>query len=339
MFFSVTQEYQLWCARIDGEFYIFVDTPGFDDPKTTNEEVFRNIVDCVEAIKDYAIFTGILYVHKLDSIYSAGQSVFIDWLQALCGSQYLQRVTFVTTKWDEIAPIVLEDKLAQLEEWTEKWSVFLKRGALMYHHGKKYDTNGIDLGIILAAKADGQERRRQARSMISRHYKGKQSIYPLLVLELKRGTNIEDTAAGQSLGIQRPVGESTPQISRPNWFGMFVDLLLWPLKRLQAFVSELTKYLPHIASRQRIGRKGMEIIITMPLGAEIALGWGGKGLYVDSPPDDLDGEDGDFEVADEWDGNGEDLFAGFGDTPDERLFAEAFRQAMDERGSGRCLVM
>ncbi|KAL6900146.1 hypothetical protein GGI43DRAFT_384317 [Trichoderma evansii] len=202
---SVTREYQLGRARIDGQFYIFVDTPGFDDTRTTSEEVFRNIVSCIETVREHSIFTGILYVHELNSIYSTGHAVFISWLEAFCGTQYLKYVTFVKTKLDEFNPRHLEKKLAMLDEW------------MQYAHG------GHDLDIILDEEADKDERRNQAIMMMTRCYKWKPSLYPWIVVELKQGTQVEDTAAGRVLGLRPPTYARSPE-SGPDWFQMLIDI-------------------------------------------------------------------------------------------------------------------
>ena len=69
----MTEEYQLESATINGQFYIIADTPGFDDPKTNNVAIFRNIVTLLQLVGNSVEFAGILYVHAMGSTQSREQ--------------------------------------------------------------------------------------------------------------------------------------------------------------------------------------------------------------------------------------------------------------------------
>ncbi|KAL7918984.1 hypothetical protein ACQKWADRAFT_302574 [Trichoderma austrokoningii] len=219
-----------------------------------------------------------------------------------------------------------------LDEWMVQWSKFLEAGAQLYHHGKKYTKTGLDLGIILDEKEDEDERRNQARMMMTRCYKGRQPLRPWLVMQLDQATRIEYTMAGRILGLQpRVLRYALPPASGPNWFQKLVDSLLWPIKALQDIAKRLMRFLPNASTRARMTNKGVEIIITMAVGIAIVVGWGPKGLYIDYPPDESNGEyEEEFDFADEWHGDLDSLLVRLGDTPDERQFKRAIRKAIQE---------
>lgn len=197
----MTEEYQLESATIDGQFYIIADTPGFDDPKTNNVAIFRNIVALLQLVGNSVEFAGILYVHAIGTTLSTGSSMLLTWLEAFCGPDYYPRVTFVTTMWDELGLRGVQTQNRLLPQWMEKWDKFIQGGSRAYHHGKFYD-NGIATDRILDVEKDSEERKRQVWAMISRYHRHDDCLVPQVVDELRSGLAIEYTTAGHALGLQ-----------------------------------------------------------------------------------------------------------------------------------------
>lgn len=299
----------------------------------------------------------------MGSIFSAGNSRFINWLEAFCGLPYSPYLTFVTTKWDVFHPLQLQKEINGLEIWKQKWSKFLRHGANMYHHGKCYDDNGIETGEILQLNVDKGNRSSQAKRMISRYYGKDEFPDPQFVEELKRGIPIQDTAAAKSL-LRHPTHDGGANACATNsatnkttvdvdWLKMFMECLLWPFRKLWEFVQWLFSYLPRGFTWTPILTAGaLEIVITMPYGSRIVVGLGPHGIYVRSASEGLD-EGGDFgpedfrleefECAFNGEQGDEDVLSRLENTPEVQQFREAFRQAWNawtgRNSGGWCSVM
>jgi hypothetical protein len=360
---EVTQEYQLGHATIDGEFYVFVDTPGFDDPKTTNEAVFRNIADVIEKIIGSVKFAGVLYVHPMRTEFNAGNSTFIRWLDKFCGTPYSPQVAFVTTKWDTVHPRLLGQEMKLLDQWKNKWSDFLDNGAFLYHHGKGYNPQGIETGEILYID-DAEHiamRRTIVRNMISRHYGHRNLSDPLYVQEVKRGISFRNTSAAGILGIHpQPNDESGGTLTNDrlegevNWLDLFMNLILWPFRKFWSFVQWLISFLPPpYSSYIRLRNRCLEVVFEAPGRTRFVVGYDPHsvfGVYVRLGPDDQGNEQGtdyeEFEPSVDcfedlpWPENSDQILPQLGTTPEEAEFANAFRAAWNIRDDrGNCICM
>ena len=60
-----TTQYQVCPAVIDGEQYLFVDTPSFGAHDLDDMDIFNDIMSCFKAIGPFGTFAGILYVYGL----------------------------------------------------------------------------------------------------------------------------------------------------------------------------------------------------------------------------------------------------------------------------------
>ena len=299
----VTEEYQLESATIDGQFYIIADTPGFDDPKTNNVAIFRNIVTLLQLVGNSVEFAGILYVHAMGTTLSTGSSMLLTWLEAFCGPNYYHRVTFVTTMWDELGLRGVQTQNRLLPQWMEKWDNFIQGGSRVYHHGKCYD-NGIATDRILDVDTDSEERQHQVWAMISRYHGHGNSLVPRIVEELRRGLAIEDTTAGNALGLQtqqlvamtQPAqAQQSTQSGERNmeeepinhsgtetvgWLNILVSVISGTKRAIWDFFLWLRSFLPDsVWYWPRWTERGLEIVIRMPHGTEIAVGMTTRGPY------------------------------------------------------------
>ncbi|RFU26137.1 hypothetical protein B7463_g10203, partial [Scytalidium lignicola] len=283
---SVTGEYQLTSVSIEGENYIFVDTPGFADPDKdrSDEAVYRNIMEFIELVQGAVTIVGILFVHKIGAIYTGDVTKTFEILKAFAGVEYFPFITFVTTCWDMFKP----------------------KGAMIYHHGKVY--NGTEAtGEVLDMEEQGEMRREQAQKMITRHYKDRNFSMPLVVEELKKGRNIDDTSAARVIGIrsqtlqvaacislpsQSGTSAEHNQTPGPNWLDMLKSLLWGTGRRFYDHIINLLPRLPLGTSwyPRYSQRMGVEIVLILPIGPRIVIGLHDSGfpiIYSESDSEDV----------------------------------------------------
>ncbi|KAI6010108.1 hypothetical protein EDC04DRAFT_2581171, partial [Pisolithus marmoratus] len=124
----------------DGKRYVFFDTPGFDDPRPSEDDVLRMIADWLE--KKYGRdvkLTGIIYTHRINDNRMSGSVCENRCLFArLCGDHFAQRVRLVTTMWDNENPKNTETyktRASRLEG--DIWKPLISEGA---RHEKFFNT-------------------------------------------------------------------------------------------------------------------------------------------------------------------------------------------------------
>ncbi|KAL4897124.1 P-loop containing nucleoside triphosphate hydrolase protein [Aspergillus ambiguus] len=198
----VTREYRLGHANINGEFYLFVDTPGLNETGGNNADILREIGRFLDATKDSVTYAGVLYIHPATVQFSNDCQRALEFLENFCGLEYSPYITFVTTMWDECtqerAMRRHDENVEQIKE--KKWAPFIDRGAGFYYHGRVYE-NGEPTLAYLDIDNQGAERRACARDMIGRVYpRDKEyTVPPLIVQELRRHVPLPATTAGQYL--------------------------------------------------------------------------------------------------------------------------------------------
>ena len=81
--------------------YVFVDTPGFNDPERSE---FDMIFDISTALCRVQNIMGILYLHRISDDRMLGSSNrHLRIFRALCGSSCMKKVIILTTHWDMLA--------------------------------------------------------------------------------------------------------------------------------------------------------------------------------------------------------------------------------------------
>jgi GTP-binding protein EngB required for normal cell division len=114
-------------TRIKQQLFLFIDTPGFGHPELSNNKVEEAIY------KMLGYFTrvlghihGVLYFQSiLEDRVSPGMKDSAEFLRKLIPANKLDRLTFITTKWDTVAPKVKRIREAKESELIEEeWAVF-----------------------------------------------------------------------------------------------------------------------------------------------------------------------------------------------------------------------
>ncbi|RPA93966.1 hypothetical protein L873DRAFT_1846862 [Choiromyces venosus 120613-1] len=101
-FESVTHEVAIYKATLDSQEMLLVDTPGFEDNKTSNLKTIQKICEEIVKITNNPAFFihGAVYVHNIaTSRWTAGDVRTWDILKALCGNAAMGNVIVATTRW------------------------------------------------------------------------------------------------------------------------------------------------------------------------------------------------------------------------------------------------
>jgi len=130
----------------DGYEITLVDCPGFDNNDIADITILEQLVEFLKEMAETGegtYLTGILYLHRITDVrMTSSAAKNIQLLQALCGDEFLSKVTFVTTMWDDVQLNVGESREYELQN--EYWAEFLSRSArLARYWGRREDTDYI----------------------------------------------------------------------------------------------------------------------------------------------------------------------------------------------------
>ncbi|KAF5347284.1 hypothetical protein D9756_009999 [Leucocoprinus leucothites] len=166
---------------VDGKQVILMDTPGFDDTKTTDSDVLKMIAASLSLCRgNHLKLAGVIYMHRIvDNRMGGISSRNFRMFRQLCGDSSLSKVVIVTTMWDQIDMTLGEAREAELMTKTIFFEPAVTRGAHMARHD---NTHASAASII--------------RSVLTRCHEQK----PLQIQEeLENGVDISATKAGQEL--------------------------------------------------------------------------------------------------------------------------------------------
>ncbi|KAL4078009.1 P-loop containing nucleoside triphosphate hydrolase protein [Scleroderma citrinum] len=151
---SCTQGIRQFTVNRNGERYMFVDTPGFDDTYRSDREILRTIAEWLEQnYRGRVKLSGVIYTHRItDNRMSGSVCKNLDMFGRLCGSNAAGRVRLVTTMWDRVKDQgVANSRVDQLEG--NFWKPLITAGA---RHTKFINTPESAWGIIRDATGDAE---------------------------------------------------------------------------------------------------------------------------------------------------------------------------------------
>ncbi|KAF9045103.1 P-loop containing nucleoside triphosphate hydrolase protein [Panaeolus papilionaceus] len=97
---------------------VVVDTPGFDDTHKSDLEIFKYISEWLN--KTYTkgtLLSGVLYFHRISDNRMAGTPLKnLRMFQSLCGKDAYDKITLVTTMWDDVDESTGETREHELKE-------------------------------------------------------------------------------------------------------------------------------------------------------------------------------------------------------------------------------
>jgi hypothetical protein len=185
-----TTTFAMYASTIDSQRYIFIDTPGFDDNKMDDQDVFNEIMKWFRTMTPYVTLSGILYLHPITDVRLRGNAgLNLRFLKELAGKEFYKNVTFVTTMWDGLTePRRVKAEKTELQLQEKPWKEFMDAGA--------------DVARFVDAASDLPEDIEQAeiraQSIVAR-FKKAEKVRPRIQLELKQRVSIEKTRAARVL--------------------------------------------------------------------------------------------------------------------------------------------
>lgn len=192
-------------ANIEGQCYVFVDTPGFNDSDEgrTDVNVFLEILNWFRAMSQYCDLTGVLYVHDITSPrFSASAKTNLAFFQALCGKEFFQNVTIVTTMWGILIPDALErTEDTQTELMEDPWREMIEGHARVFEHRQGVIESKRPLSDPEKVRNLKDQRLKAHRELVEMmaYYRTSERITPEIQHELRAKTGLLNTKAGMIL--------------------------------------------------------------------------------------------------------------------------------------------
>jgi hypothetical protein len=222
-----------------------MDTPGFDPGN--EERTYREIIRGIQSIRPFARISGLLYLTCIpQERFDSFDRKLIQFIRALCGDEYIPRVTFITTFWTVAGAEQAAKYNLQLEFLRSKWEQGVGAQELkLYQHGREYNVAGLDTGTVINWFTNREQIAQHAKEMVIRNYGGPTTVIPQIARELDANTPIQETDAGRLLGLrprsQTPRSQTprsqTPQSQTPQsqtpWFQPVLDVLGWVTRNVE----------------------------------------------------------------------------------------------------------
>ncbi|KAI0201805.1 P-loop containing nucleoside triphosphate hydrolase protein [Astrocystis sublimbata] len=210
---SGTKTYEACPAIIDGEQFLFIDTPGFGAADLDDMDCFKEIIVC---LGPFVTVAGLIFVTGGNQQrFTAQERKTIQWIKCFCGPEFYKNITIMTSKWDMICEDDLDelwDSMISFLEGDPSISEILNpamkfeydpkqyEGGKVYHHGAKLDEGHPRVPPqCLSARRENRERAAMAIAMIKKRYKNIADVKLQVVHEMDKGISWYNTAAAKVL--------------------------------------------------------------------------------------------------------------------------------------------
>ncbi|PSN75146.1 hypothetical protein BS50DRAFT_480247, partial [Corynespora cassiicola Philippines] len=178
---SFTKQVSYGTLKYKGHTMRLVDTPGFDDDKSDDSDILKEIAFWLSIAYSQdppLLLSGVVYLHPINNVRMKGSDQNnLKMFKALCGKSSLSCVVLATTMWSKTEDIVGNDRQSKLSD--SHWKSMVEQGSLVTRHDDTQDSALKIIDHIIAQKS---------RITLS--------IQEQLVTE---GKSVEDTDAGQEL--------------------------------------------------------------------------------------------------------------------------------------------
>jgi len=242
--FLGTSKFEMFPTIIDGQRYILIDTPGFDDEERDDVEIFQEILNWFTTMTPYCDLAGILYVHDITHRrFNGSAKLNLEMLQALCGEQFYKNITIITTMWGEnMHSTATQNAEKRQQEFKEKkWKKLIDGGTRVVEHRHGFEEskstpppdalpstahevensepqcqNAEEQREIVEKKCrEAEEKREKAQNELCdmmEHYINSEIVRPTIQDELRRKVKILDTEAGKVLRKRFNLPATTDQV-------------------------------------------------------------------------------------------------------------------------------
>ncbi|PLB44502.1 hypothetical protein P170DRAFT_430385 [Aspergillus steynii IBT 23096] len=134
-----TNNVRTYSTVIDGQALTFIDTPGFSELDTNNNDTAIQICQwlCDNIFAHEKDIHGILCLQDIGMLKSIrAMDCTAEFLHAIIGGNNARNTAFVTTKWDALNQSKLSQFDAKHDDWgrTALWRQMLNSGAILFRH-------------------------------------------------------------------------------------------------------------------------------------------------------------------------------------------------------------
>ncbi|KAF4590019.1 hypothetical protein EYR38_009317 [Pleurotus pulmonarius] len=128
--------------RLDGRRAILVDTPGFDDTRTSDTDVLAMIAAFLSTTyEEGKVLAGVIYIHRISDVRMGGLSVRnFKLLRRLCGEKTLKNLAIVTNMWGHVSLSVGKARETELASKDTFFKPALDKGAALLRHTHTFDS-------------------------------------------------------------------------------------------------------------------------------------------------------------------------------------------------------
>lgn len=116
---------------IQGQNFVLVDTPGFEDTDMTDTEVLKMLVDWLASTyRAGKKLNGILYLYRIDETRMKGSSLRnLNMFKQLCGDDFYTNLTLGTTCWSIVPYNTAVLRETELKSNMSFWKTMISKGA------------------------------------------------------------------------------------------------------------------------------------------------------------------------------------------------------------------
>ncbi|KAI0502736.1 P-loop containing nucleoside triphosphate hydrolase protein [Xylaria bambusicola] len=214
---SGTKNYEVCPAVIDGEQYLFIDTPGFGAADMDDMDCFCDIIACLEVLGPFVTVAGLIFVTGGNQERLTQQELkTIHWIKCFCGPQFYRYITIMTSKWDKISEDDFEEgwnSMLSMLEMNPSFAEILNppvtsrhtsnhdfEGGRVYHHGIVVNKDHPSVPLNrLSLRHHGKERADIAVTMIRNHYKTAPGVKLQIIHEMGNNISWYNTEAAKVL--------------------------------------------------------------------------------------------------------------------------------------------
>ena len=119
----VTNLVQEYPCVVNGQKFVLIDTPGFDDTDVDDEEIFEQLADYLfQSYEDDKRLSALLYLHRISSNRTKGSDLRnLRMIQKLCGAENFSKVMIGITFWDKEDPEIARFREKSLRQSSDFW--------------------------------------------------------------------------------------------------------------------------------------------------------------------------------------------------------------------------
>ncbi|KAI1111265.1 P-loop containing nucleoside triphosphate hydrolase protein [Nemania sp. NC0429] len=217
---SGTKNCEICPTIIDGEQYLFIDTPGFGAADMDDMDCFHNIIACLHVLGPVVTVAGLIFVTGGNQERLTAQELkTMQWIQCFCGPDFYRNITIMTNKWDKISEDDFDEAWESMQGMLNENATIAEilhpqklmtsesnlkhyEGGYIYHHGIVMGGYHPDVpSECLSLRRQSEARAEMAIAMIRNRYKKITEVKLQVVHEMDNNIPWDKTEAAKVLKL------------------------------------------------------------------------------------------------------------------------------------------